>query len=396
MDNYPEANERHYAFMLEGLRDVAADLVERQIKFIVRHGQPADAAIHFGKEAALIVCDTGYTRHQRRWRDDVADRAKCEVVEVESDVVIPVETVSDKQEYAARTIRTKIHRHWEEYLKPLHATKLKYSSLRLHVNGDIDVTNPSAALAKLKLDRSVAQSRFYTGGSHVASAKLKSFIASKNGITGYDDGRNEPAAAHTSHMSMHLQFGQISPIELALAVRNSDAPTADREAYLEELIVRRELAVNFVHFCPKYDSYACLPDWARKTLAQHARDRRPVTYTRKQLESAETHDEYWNAAQREMLLTGFMHNYMRMYWGKKILEWRKDPQEAYETTLALNNKYFIDGRSPNAFANVGWIYGLHDRPWGSRPIFGTVRYMNAAGLKRKFDMDAYVKKIAAL
>ena len=149
-------------------------------------------------------------------------------------------------------------------------------------------------------------------------------------------------------------------------------------------------------YTPKYDSYACLPQWAQKTLGEHQKDQREYTYTRTQLEDAATHDPYWNAAMREMKHTGFMHNYMRMYWGKKILEWSKLTEQAFRTTLAINNKYFLDGRDPNSYAGVAWVFGLHDRAWFERPIFGKVRYMAASGLERKCDIRAYVNKVDSL
>jgi deoxyribodipyrimidine photo-lyase len=395
MDDYPEANARHYAFMLEGLADVARELQKRKIRFVVDRGGPPAVALRYAKEAAMVVCDRGYLRHQRRWRDKVADDARCRVVQVESDSIVPVELTSDKHEFAARTIRPRIHRQLKSFLKPLRATRVKHSSLHLRIHGDIDAGSPLEALAKLNVDRSVGPSPVLRGGETEARRRLRKFIQSQ--LKDYSEARNEPAAAHTSVMSAYLHFGQISPLEIALAVQDADAPQGDREAYLEELIVRRELSINFVYYNAKYDSYECLPDWAQKALAQHARDKRPVIYSRQQLERAQTHDPFWNAAQREMLLTGFMHNYMRMYWGKKILEWSRSPQVAFETTLYLNNKYFIDGRDPNAYANVAWIFGLHDRPWGpARQVFGTVRYMNAAGLERKFDMSAYVERIDRL
>lgn len=395
MDDYPEANERHYAFMLDGLRDVQADLKERGIRFVCRHGNPPDAALSLAGDAALVVCDRGYLRHQKRWRDKVADEAGVRVVEVESDVVVPVDEVSNRQEYAARTIRPKINKRRDEYLVPLKPTAVQHESLRLRVSGDIDVSQPADALAKLKLDRSVKPvSR--EGGSTAAHRLLKHFLQHK--LPGYDEGRNEPAAGQTSLMSAHLHFGQISPVEIAIAVRDAKhAPQEDRDAYLEELIVRRELAANFVHHCPHYDTYDCIPDWAKKTLTEREKDPRPHLYTLEQLEHARTADPYWNAAQLEMTRTGFMHNYMRMYWGKKILEWMPTAREAFQTTLYLNNKYFLCGRDMISFASVAWIYGLHDRPWGpARKVFGTVRYMNDNGLRRKFDMDAYVKKVALL
>ncbi len=154
--------------------------------------------------------------------------------------------------------------------------------------------------------------------------------------------------------------------------------------------------MNFCHFTPDYDSFSCLPDWAKETLKAHGGDERDPLYTREQLENAETHDEYWNAAMNEMRHTGYMHNYMRMYWGKKVLEWSASPGEAFATTLYLNNKYFLDGRDPNSYANVAWVFGQHDRGWKERAVFGKVRYMSAGGLKRKAMPEEYVEKVERL
>ena len=389
-DDYPEANERHYAFMLEGLRDVRAGLANRGVKFVVRRGGPPDVAVELACDACLLVCDRGYLRHQKRWRDDVADRAGVEVAQVETDVVVPVEVASDHQEFAARTLRPKHRKQWARFLKPLKPVPLKHPSLRLKLSGDVDVTDVDAALSSLKVDQSVRRSSHFLGGSVAAHERLARFLGDP--LRGYAEGRREPAAGATSTLSPYLHFGQVSPLEVALKVlARRDIADADRDAYLEELLVRRELAVNFAHYCPDYDRYDALPRWARKTLESHAGDRRPHVYTRAQLEAARTGDPYWNAAQREMVATGFMHNSMRMYWGKKVLEWTRTPREAFDDLLYLNNKYFLCGRDPNAYANVAWVFGLHDRPWGpARPVFGTVRYMNAAGLERKFDMGAYV------
>jgi deoxyribodipyrimidine photo-lyase len=394
MDDYPEANERHYAFMLAGLADVHAGLQKRGIRFVVRHGAPHEVAIELSGHAALLVCDRGYLRHQRRWRDEVADEAKCLVEQVESDAVVPVEEVSNKAEFAARTIRPKINRLRDQYLKELRPHKVRVPSLDLDVTGNLDVSNPQATLARLKVDRSVKAVSRFRGGEREAQTLLRDFITSK--LTGYGEGRREPADNATSNLSPHLHFGQLSPLQIALQVRESDAPPADQEAFLEELIVRRELALNFVYFTPEYDAYASLPGWARKTLAEHRKDKRYRMYSREELEQARTEDPYWNAAQREMNATGFMQNSMRMYWGKKVLEWKQTPEEAYAELLYLNNKYFLCGRDPASYANVGWIFGLHDRPWQKRAVFGTVRYMNDAGLRRKFDMDAYGQHVAKM
>ncbi len=394
MDDYPEANLRHYRFMLEGLREVAAALQRKGLRLVVRRGAPAAVALELGRRAALIVCDVGYTRHQREWRRELAEEAGCRVVAVEGDVVVPVGVVSNKAEYAARTIRPRIQKQLDDYLKLPRAVNPRKSSLDLDLDG-IGLSDIDAVLAGLKIDRSVSPATsFFKGGTAEAKKRLRRFI--RNSLVHYDTHSNQPQTDDVSMMSPYLHFGQISPAYLALQVRNArEGQGIDRAAYLEELIVRRELAINFVYYTPDYDRYACLPDWARKTLAEHAGDRRTHVYTREALEAARTHDPYWNAAMREMKFTGFMHNYMRMYWGKKILEWTPDPEEAFDITLAINNKYFLDGRDPNSYAGVAWIFGKHDRAWFERPVFGKVRYMAASGLERKCDIKAYVRKVDA-
>lgn len=395
MDDYPEANLRHYQFMLEGLRDAQAALAKRGIRMIVRRGQPAEVASEAGRDAAMIVCDRGYLRHQREWRAQVTRTARCSVVQVESDAVVPVGVASNKAEYAARTIRPKIHRQLDRFLVELRATPLKHDSLGRRDDG-LDLGDVQKVLGKLKLDRSVEPvGDLFRGGTTEAKRRLKNFL--RHRFTNYVENRNRPETDDISHMSPYLHFGQISPLYIALQIRKAGNGTpAARDAYAEELVVRRELAANFVQHTERYDTYACLPDWARRTLKAHARDRREHVYSIEELAAAETHDPYWNAAMKEMRHTGFMHNYMRMYWGKKILEWTASPEQAYETTLMLNNRYFLDGRDPSSFANVGWIFGLHDRPWQEREIFGTVRYMSAGGLKRKCDIDGYVGKVERL
>lgn len=390
VDDYPEANERHYAFMLEGLRETAAALAERNIAFRLYYGAPDTVAINAAQSAALVVTDRGYLRHQRAWRQSVAEHAGCTVVQVESDSVVPVETASDKEEYAARTLRPKIERHLKAYLLPLERRHLITTAFTEQPEAGLDLFD-TTLLSRLKIDRSVRPTHTLIGGPAQARAKLKRFI--KDRIDHYADERNDPANTFQSGLSPYLHFGQISPVQIMLNVMQASTRRENLEQFLDELIVRRELAFNFVHYNPQYDSYTALPNWALKTLELHQADVREHTYTRGELEAAATHDPYWNAAMKEMLDTGTMKGYMRMYWGKKILEWSHTPEEAYYTTLALNNKYFLDGRDPNSFCNVAWIYGKHDRPWAERPIFGTVRYMNAAGLKRKFEIEKYVEMV---
>ena len=308
---------------------------------------------------------------------------------------VPIEVVSDKQEYAARTIRNKINRRRDDFIRALQRTRPGKSSLPLHVTGDVDFRKPAAVLETLDIDRSVGTSSRFEAGTKAAQRALTRFLS--HDFDGYTDARNDPASPQASRLSPYLHFGQISPVEIALKVGRAESGSADdKEAFLEELIVRRELAMNFVYYCDDYDSYRCLPDWALKTLKEHRDDRRAETYTRQQLENAATHDAYWNAAMQEMLKTGYMHNYMRMYWGKKLIEWTNTPEYAYSTLLYLNNKYFLDGRDPNSYAGVAWIFGLHDRAWAERDVFGKIRYMSASGLESKFDIDAYVEWVESL
>jgi len=398
-DAWPEANLRHYTFMLEGLAETGKALADRGIQFVVRKGLPPDVALDLGKQAALIVCDAGYLRHQRQWRRKVAQNARCPVIQVETDVVVPVAAASNKAEYAARTIRPKLHRVMADFLMPLSPRDVKKPSLNRSLidtktgteSLDVQVTN--TLLQTLSLDKSVPPvSRFFAGGTTHAKKRFQSFLA--NGLAYYDQNSNQPQTDDISHMSPYLHFGQISPLYLAMAVMNVDRSLADaRDAFMEQLIIRRELAVNFVYYTPDYDQFDVIPGWAKKTLADHETDPREFIYTADELAQANTHDPYWNAAMQEMTCTGFMHNYMRMYWGKKILEWSPTPKQAYETTLALNNRYFLDGRDPNSYTGVAWLYGIHDRGWAERAIFGKVRYMAASGLERKCDINAYVEKI---
>ena len=392
--DYPEANLRHYTFMLEGLTETCALLEKRGIHMVVRLGSPPDVALNLGQNAAMIVCDCGYLEHQRLWREKVAQRSACSVVQVESDVIVPLKTVSSKAEYAARTIRPKIHKHLADYLLELKPVKVRHSTVNISLDG-LDLKQPADILALLNIDRSVpAVTRFFKGGTSRAEKLFGNFIRSR--LKNYEKNHNQPQTDDISHMSMYLHFGQISPLYLALRIKQADHRLdSAKAAFLEELIVRRELAANFVYYHRDYDHFDCLPDWARKTLADHRKDRRPYTYTLRQLEDAKTHDPYWNAAMQEMKYTGFMHNYMRMYWGKKILEWSASPELAFRNTLALNNKYFLDGRDPNSYAGVAWIYGVHDRAWPQRPIYGKVRCMMASGLERKCDIRAYVDKVKA-
>ena len=387
-DDYPEANERHYYFMLEGLKEVQSLLEERSIKMVIWHRSPELGVVELSNDASLVIVDRGYLKIQKKWRSYVAEYIDCPLIQVESDVVVPVEAASPKEEYSAATFRPKIKKKLDYYLVPLKENYLKVDSLHLDFDS-FDIEDVEKAISSLKIDRSVKKVKDFHGGTREAKKRLEMFLKSK--LDQYHELRNDPTLEYLSNMSPYLHFGQISPLYIALKVLETDSPGKD--AYLEELIVRRELSMNFIFYNQNYDSFDGLPEWAKKTLREHKKDPREYIYTLEELENAKTHDPYWNAAQEEMRIKGKMHGYMRMYWGKKIIEWSKTPEEAFKIALYLNNKYELDGRDPNGFTGVAWCFGKHDRPWKERQIFGKIRYMNAKGLKRKFDADGYVEKI---
>ncbi|MFW5735946.1 MAG: deoxyribodipyrimidine photo-lyase [Halanaerobium sp.] len=392
--NYPEAEYRHFKFMLQGIKEVKNKLKAAEMNFYVVDYKKFEVLERITKGASLVISEKVYLKHLREWKTKAAQKLSIPFYLVESNLVCPIEEVSDKEEYAAYTIRKKINRIRDRYLKEYQREKLQnkeqitLDASQFNLIEDLDLY-----LAEMKPEKFSKDKDYFVGGYKEAKLKLNDFL--KNKLQDYDQKRNIPHLNFQSDLSPYLHFGQISAQEVALAALNSEY---DAEDFLEELIVRRELAFNFVYYNQNYAKSLedILYDWAYQTLMEHQSDEREYLYDYQQLENAETHDKYWNAAQKEMLITGKMHNYMRMYWGKKILEWTADPEEAYQWALKLNNKYSLDGRDANSYAGVGWIFSKHDRAWKEREIFGKVRYMNSDGLERKFDMDKYLKKIAEL
>jgi deoxyribodipyrimidine photo-lyase len=380
---FPDANIRHYSFMIEGLLEIEKSLKNREIKFLLQQVSPEKGAIDLSKNACMIIVDRGYLKIQKDWRNKVSKEIHCPLIQIEGDVVIPVEVASEKEEYSAATLRYKIKDKIDKFLIPLKKEKYKQSYVEKEL-GSIDITE----ISKDKIDRSVKKVDNFVGGANQAIKYLNLFLKEK--IDSYPEKRNDPHLNFVSNLSPYLHFGQISSLKVALSVLEKESP--GQEAFLEELIVRRELSINFVYYNTYYDSFDCLPDWAKKTLNKHGKDKRDYIYSLDELENADTHDPYWNAAQKQMKKEGKMHGYMRMYWGKKILEWSKKPEKAFDIALYLNNKYELDGRDPNGYTGVAWCFGKHDRPWVERPVFGNIRYMNANGLKRKFDIEKYSEK----
>lgn len=385
---YPHANLRHYQFMVEGLPDTAGRLAKRGAGFVIRRHPDADLAA-FCEEVrpALVVGDENPLREPERWRQTLAARLRVPFWTVDADVIVPTGLIP-KEHFAARTIRPKIHAELERFL--VRGSEPKARVEWTAPRGLHSLQAAEDLLDGFLLDRRVAPVTGFRGGTTEALKALRDFVGRR--LAGYGEQRNKPERQGTSRLSPWLHFGHIGPRTVALAVRDADAPPAERDAFLEEFIVRRELAVNFVRYNPRYDSLASAEPWAERTLREHAKDKRPYLYTERQLERAETHDPLWNAAQRQMVATGWMHGFVRMYWGKKILEWSRTPEEAFEVAVRLNDRYELDGRDPNGYAGIAWaIAGKHDRAWGPvRPIYGMVRYMTLASTSRKFDSRAYI------
>ena len=391
----PGAALRHYTFMIEGLAETARELERRGLRLALLRGAPDDAALALGGRAALIVTDRGYLRRHRAWRARVAAEAPSAVVQVEGNSVVPVEAASPKNEWAAATFRPRIRRALEPYLAQTQTRELRRDSLGLELDLPTLSAGPELLAGPGIEPRPGPVTPWFQGGTAEALRRLHRFTAGP--LREYHTRRNDPGLELQSGLSPYLHFGQISPVTVALAVRDAaGVPEEARDAFLEELIVRRELSFNYASYEEGYDRYEALPDWARRTLAEHRQDPRPYLYDPQELESGSTHDPYWNAGMREMRITGSMHGYMRMYWGKKILEWSPSPEQGFAALLTLNDRYFLDGRDPNSYAGAAWCFGKHDRPWQERPVFGKVRSMTAGGLRRKFDMEAYLRRVDAL
>lgn len=405
VSGFAEARKRHYRFMLEGLQEVAGVLDRFNIPFIPLFGSPKEKISGLAKEAgaSALIVDFDPLRVKREWYAGVCEKVNIPVYEVDGRNVIPAWHTSEKQEYAARTIRPKIHRLLPEFLE-------EFPSLERHPYNEEGGTYASAAPWERLFNEADKLSEgpdvsWIEPGESAARRRLKEFI--ENVLPFYHLRRNDPTKNSVSGLSPYLHFGQLAAARAALNVRKAapdiedaavEGGAAERfyeaaKAFLEELIVRRELSDNYCRYNSGYDSVKGFPDWARKTLNKHRNDRREYIYSREELEEGRTHDPLWNAAQIRMVRYGTMHGYLRMYWAKKILEWNPSPEEAVDHAVFLNDAYQLDGRDPNGYTGVAWaIGGVHDRPWGEREIFGTVRYMSYAGCKRKFDVKQYIEE----
>lgn len=415
---YPKATLRAYAFMAEGLRELSAAFAARGIGWALRVGEPAAAIPAAAAElaAVLVVTDQDTLPLGRAWRRAVAERLAAPLVAVDTDTVAPPR-LFPTEEHAAHTLRPKLWRAVAAggYLDPIADPRPQVDAAGRFPQ-TIAGPDPIAALDGLTMDRAVGPSPTIRGGRSGAWQRLDRFLGER--FSGYLGSRHDPAAGAQSNLSPFLHYGQLGPLEVARAAidrrvgaggfvgprgfaRFGSEPAADDEtlaAFLDELITQRELAVNFALRNPAFDRFEGLPDWGRKTLAEHAKDRRPVLYDERAIERGETGDRLWNASQRQLVFEGYLPNRLRMYWAKRLLRWTPSPEDAFGLAVRLNDRYQIDGRDPNGYAGIAWsIGGRHDRPFPpNKPIFGLVRPMGLAGMRRKFDLDAYIARVEAL
>ncbi len=384
-----EATIRHYDFMLEGLEEVEKELTKRNIPFFLLPGLPKKEIPAFVKKSGVgaVVSDFEPLKIKRAWKKDVGERMDIPLYEVDARNVVPCWIASPKREYGAYTLRPKIRRALPEYLKDFPRLKKHPISWKRKTGK----TRWDEVRRTLKVDHRVSKVNWIQPGEKAAQRTLRNFVEEK--LSRYDEIRNDPTLDGTSNLSPYLHFGQLSAQRVALKVLESGRRQGSKAAFLEELIVRRELSDNFCLYDPNYDNFEGFPDWAKKTLNDHRKDRRPYLYSLEDFENAKTHDELWNAAQRQMAKTGKMHGYMRMYWGKKLLEWTETPEAAMEIAIYLNDRYELDGRETNGYTGIAWcIGGVHDRAWPERPVFGKIRFMSYNGCKSKFDVQAYIQK----
>lgn len=384
---------RQFKLKLQALEELEKSFLEYGISLIVTT-EPVEtylpAFVH-KQGIGAVVCDFDPLRIQRQWRTQLAESLPVAFYEVDAHNIVPCWVASPKRGFGAYTIRPKIHRLLPEFLHEFpKLQKHPFSWDRSGYENDWKRIENNVGT-----DSSVTSVSWLKPGEKAALQSLREFMEHR--LSDYPFLRNDPTKRAVSDLSPYLHYGQLSAQRVALEIERLPVSESIKEAFLEELIVRRELSDNFCLYTPSYDSFAGFPDWAKKTLDEHRLDQRSYLYSQDEFETSQTHDELWNAAQSEMVKQGKMHGYMRMYWAKKILEWTKSPEEALHIAIYLNDKYQLDGRDPNGYTGIAWsIGGVHDRAWGERPVFGKIRYMSYNGCKGKFDVKEYIRQVEIL
>ncbi len=394
--SHPWANDRFHTFVLEGVAENAKRAEKLAAGYVFYHrarmSDPNDILYKLAKNAEALVTDDFPAYIPKTFNERVSRRIGIPYHVVDASCIVPAEVIG-KQQYAAYTIRPKIHKLLPKYLEPVPTIKLaqRWPGKTFDFHTNVEEAGIAKLVASSDIDHSIPPSPKFRGGRKEGMKRLRYFL--EHNLARYARENREPSSKATSQLSPYLHFGYLSSLEVALAVREyAREHKLIADEFLEELIVRRELAFNFARYGPAPDKISSLPDWAQKTLAKHAKDPRDPVYSRAEFQQAKTHDDLWNACQRELVRYGVIHGYYRMYWGKKIIEWSETPQKALDTMIYLNDLYAMDGRDPNTYTNILWCFGLHDRPWAERKIFGMVRYMSLDGMKRKTDVDSYIRE----
>ena len=385
--DFLEATIRQYGFMINGLKEVENELAQFNIPFFLLRGKPEVEIPKFIKSlnASVLISDFDPLRIKRIWKKEVSKKIDIPFYEVDAHNVVPCLIASDKTEFGAYTIRPKIHKLLPEFMDEFPAVK-KMKKTDSFSSNKIDWQKVTG---ELKINREVKEVDWIEPGERAASSMLKEFLEYK--LERYAEDKNDPNKKALSNLSPYLHFGQISAQRVAIAIHQFHPDSKSSEVFLEELIVRKELSDNFCYFNPAYDSFDGFHNWAKKTLNDHRKDKREFIYSLEDFDNANTHEDLWNAAQTELVTTGKLQGYIRMYWAKKILEWSSSPEEALRIAIYLNDRYELDGRDPNGYVGCAWsIGGVHDRAWTERPVFGKIRYMNLNGAKRKFDVQEYI------
>jgi len=382
---FKDANIRQYQFLFDGLKETSEKLNSKNIPFYLLKGNPIDEISKFIElnNIGCLVTDFSPLKVYQNRVEKVASKISIQFHQVDAHNIIPTWIASEKQEYAAYTFRPKVLKKIDEYLTDF--PKIINHPIKPSI--ELKLINWEEVINNLEIDFSVPKVNWLISGESAAESIFKKFI--NQSYHNYGDDKNNPNIDGTSNFSPYLHYGHISSQRIALSLYENEA--IESKGFLEQLIVRKELADNFCYFNKSYDSYDGFPSWAKKSLDSHRNDEREYLYSISELEESNIHDNLWNAAQKQMVKTGKMHTYMRMYWAKKILEWSPTPEDALQNAIDLNDKYELDGRDPNGYTGIAWsIGGVHDRPWFDRPIFGQVRYMSYGGCKNKFDINSYI------
>ena len=394
MSHYSVAGTRQYDFLLRGLQQVEKQCQKLGIQFHLELGYAKDQIDEYCEEHQIdfVIADFCPLRDPLSWVEECGRHLKKKNIplyQVDAHNIVPVWITSNKLEFAARTIRPKIHNVLKEFLTEIPA-------LERHPHQPEKESEPTdweKAWDFLDIDESVKPVAWAKPGTYNGYRMLYEFITQR--LRSYDSDRNEPSKHGLSCLSPYYHFGQLSVQRAILCITDKSVKSRANksvEAYVEECVVRRELSDNFCFYQPDYDNYNGCWDWAKRTIEKHRNDKREYLYSEEEFQFAKTHDKLWNACQIQLLQEAKLHGYMRMYWAKKILEWTPSVEEAIRIGIFLNDKYELDGRDPNGYVGIMWsMCGVHDRAWTERPVFGQIRYMNYNGCARKFDINSYMR-----